>query len=434
MNIGIQSMKLPGCVLCLLSLSCTPIVESMLLSPRDGSTDVVVPDGPDILPDRDVAPDQPADGEDVLVDAPVVTVNTECNYMTLPDDFSCYSKPNCGNDSIQCGENCDQNNLNNGDGCDPACLLETKVCTWAGPIFDPADVVVEGDHLYVSDDSSCFILKIPLGGGDAMLFAGQPGQCEYRDGAAADARFNGPMGLEVMGSSLVVVDSRNNLVRTVNMSDRTVATVAGGGDGTAPLDGDCDQIRFSMPMGIATDGESLYVADMGNGRVAVIQDPLGSCSVHSLPQGELVRPAALAIDFSSPTHLYVTDSMQNAIYRYDLPSGMPVAIAGNPGSAGAENGVGAAATFDRPLGIDSNGVILIVADSANHLLREIEIEPFCDQCRVSTMAGSARAADCVDTMVRGDASRLSGPRCVTFEGPYRFFFCDSGCDAIRVGK
>jgi cysteine-rich repeat protein len=434
-------MKRIVSLLCLLSLSCTPIVESMLQSPKDGSTDQVGPDGPDIEPDRDAAPDQPSDGEDMIVDVPIVTVNTACNAMTLPTEFECYDKTNCGDGPpIDCGENCDDNNLVNGDGCDPACLFETRVCTWAQPILDPADIVVEGEFLYVSDDSGCFILRLPLGGGDATIFAGQPGLCEYTDGAPEEAKFNGPMGLEVLGSRLVVVDSRNSLIRTVDMADRHVETLAGGGED--PLEGPCDQVRFVMPMGIATDGENLYVADMGNHRVAMIQDPMGACSVHSLPSTGLEGPAAVAIHPLYPAHLYVADTTLNAIYRYDLPGGTPVKIAGNPGSAGSTDAIGSEATFDRPLGLDSNGVVLIVADSARHLLREIEIQTgpgsVCDECRVTTVAGQSSRSGCIDTEVSGHNATLSGPRCAAFgrgpEGIYRFFFCDPGCDAVRVVK
>jgi len=410
----------------------------MLLSPRDGTTDQVVPDGQDLAPDSDVAPDLPADGEDLPIDVPTVSVNVACNAMTLPSLFDCYNKADCGNNRSDCAENCDDGNLSNGDGCDPACLLETKVCTWAEPILDPADIVVEGDHLYVSDNSDCFILRIPLAGGDAVVFAGQPGQCDYEDGAPESAKFNGPMGLEIMGSHLVVVDSRNDLVRMVNLSDRTVTTLAGSTDGTGPLEGDCSMVSFSMPMGIATDGSSLYVADHGNGRVAEIMNPMEMCSVHSLPSAELAGPAALTIHPSQWTALYVADSIQNAIYRYDLPGGTPIAIAGNPGSAGWVDNVGALALFDRPQGIDSNGLILIVADSERDVLREIEIEPICDQCRVTTVAGQASREGCINTESRGNNATLTGPGCVAFgravEDPYRFFFCDSGCDAIRVVK
>jgi cysteine-rich repeat protein len=426
-------------LLILSCLSCTPIVESMLLSPRDGSTDTIGPDAPDLAPDHDTAPDDHPDMEDIPVDVPVVTVNTECALTSLPSRLDCYDKIDCGNNSPDCAENCDDGNLDNADGCDPACLFETKICTWAEPVLDPADIVVEGEFLYVSDDRACFIQRIPLAGGDAIIFAGWPGLCDYQDGSPEVARFNYPMGMEVMGSHLFVVDNHSDRVRMVNLMDRTVGTVAGGGETDGELDGPCLGVQFSMPMGIASDGAALYVADTGNSRIAAITEPIGpGCAVHTLNSTGLVSPAALTVNPANPSQLFVADSAQNAIYRIDLPDSVPIAIAGDPGSSGSDNGVGSDATFNRPLGIDCNGVVLIVADSFTHILREVEIEPPCNACRVTLFAGSARTQGCSEGFYRGDAARLSNPRCVDFqggpEGPYKFFFCDPGCDAVRIGK
>jgi hypothetical protein len=55
------------------------------------------------------------------------------------------------------------------------------------------------------------------------------------------------------------------------------------------------------------------------------------------------------------------------------------------------------------------------------------------------MAGQVRTSDCVEGIYRGSAARMMNPGCVVFEetGDAAFnkiFFCDEGCDAIRIVK
>jgi len=80
-------------------------------------------------------------------------------------------------------------------------------------------------------------------------------------------------------------------------------------------------------------------------------------------------PRALAVDAAGV--VYITDSFNHTI-RKMTSAGVVTTIAGTPGSAGSQDGTGAAARFNSPQGIavDSAGT-LYVADTNNHIIRSI---------------------------------------------------------------
>lgn len=431
-----------------LFFSCTPIVDSMLLKEKDGTVDQIQPDADDAHVDSDTSIDNQSDAEDVLVETPPIVVHRECASIGTIQTES-YDPANCHN-TLNNGEKCDDGNDRNGDGCDPLCLFETHLCTWASRFAEVADVAAEGNFVYVADAGDCTIKQIDGNTGNVLIFAGMPFDCADRNGTGTGARFNRPRGLEVMGSFLLVVDSGNHKIRKINLATQMVTDLAGDGSmGTD--DGPCISAQFRQPVGIATDGARVFIADPGSGDVRIIHNPLESsiCMVETMPihDGPILirRPHGLACHPKRSGFLFMSDSDQNIIVRVDIGDGLfnTVIIAGNPGSAGSLDATGSGATFRNPTGIDINGHVLIVADTGNHLLREIELFPHRDECRVTTFAGAALNSGCVDTTLRGDAGRLNHPVCVTFKksggventlDDYLFYFCDEGCKAIRIGK
>src|SRR5215213_7375 len=111
--------------------------------------------------------------------------------------------------------------------------------------------------VYVADaGESNRIRKIALDGSVITLAGGSEG---FSDGAGAAASFNTPSGLALASDgNLFVADTGNNRIRKIT-SEGQVSTVAG--DGTAGyVDGPAAQAQFNGPMGIAVDARGhIYV-------------------------------------------------------------------------------------------------------------------------------------------------------------------------------
>src|SRR5690606_39438046 len=110
--------------------------------------------------------------------------------------------------------------------------------------------------------------RIGPGGGVGTPAGGTEG---CADGAGEQSRFHTPSALAVDGRGhLYVADTGNHASRRV-APDGTVTTLAG--DGIAGFrDGAADQARFHGPMGVAVDGAGrVFVADTWHDRIRVIE-------------------------------------------------------------------------------------------------------------------------------------------------------------------
>ena len=139
-------------------------------------------------------------------------------------------------------------------------------------------LVVAGDTLYVADSLNNRIRKIDLVAGTIHAVAGAlDGTSGLTDGAATDARFNGPLDMELgPDGRLYVADRYNNAIRAVDLATGAVETVAGNGQPCAspdncrsPYDGlPALETQLSEPYGIEFDAAgNLYIADTNNHRI-----------------------------------------------------------------------------------------------------------------------------------------------------------------------
>lgn len=184
------------------------------------------------------------------------------------------------------------------DGVDAAAEFNTP----SGIAFDTAG------NLYIADTGNHAIRKrTPQGVVTPLAGDGSAG---FRDGAAAQARFNGPIGVAVDAQGRVyVADTYNDRIRVI-APDGQVSTLAGGAlPGMA--DGVGDQARFDTPTDLKVDAHGVvWVADMRNDAIRRIA-PDGSVS--TLIGGDpadlsplLHRPMTLALTHDGV--LYVGDA------------------------------------------------------------------------------------------------------------------------------
>jgi sugar lactone lactonase YvrE len=144
-----------------------------------------------------------------------------------------------------------------------------SVTTLPGSFDTPSGLAVDrSGNVIVADTGTNTIRRISPGGPVTTL-AGD-GVAGYRDGPAAQARFNGPIGVAVDDKGNVyVADSYNDRIRRI-AADGQVRTLAGQ-DGPGFADGQGSISAFDTPTGIALDRKgAVLVADTGNDAIRKI--------------------------------------------------------------------------------------------------------------------------------------------------------------------
>src|SRR5205085_9148173 len=198
-------------------------------------------------------------------------------------------------------------------------------------------------NLFVADTGNNRIRKITPEG-QVSTIAGD-GTAGYIDGPAAQARFNGPIGVTVdLHGNIYVADTYNDRIRLIT-KDGGVSTVADG---------------FDTPCGVAAmnDG-SIVVADTSNDRLRKIT-PDGN--VTTLPSEDLSSPIGLAV--SHDDFIYVTELNRSRVIQV-APDGVARVIAAPDSGFNQPTGVAVGPLSDRP-------AELYIADSGAYLVRKLD--------------------------------------------------------------
>jgi sugar lactone lactonase YvrE len=245
------------------------------------------------------------------------------------------------------------------------------------PMIEPFGVDFDrSGNWYVVEHKGQRILRFGPGG-KAAIFAGTGQVGRGGDqGPAAQATMFDPHGIAIARSSaaMYVADTRNHLVRKIDMKSGIITTVAGSGqEGFSGDGGPAVNAAFRGTFGIALapDDKSLYIADLGNRRVRKIDLVSGIITTVS-GNGErgvpadgstaaaapLVDPRAVAVD--SRHNLYILERNGNALRVVDRAGRIRSLI--TPGSVSPD--------MKGPkhlcIGRDDS---VIIADAENHLIR-----------------------------------------------------------------
>jgi len=146
----------------------------------------------------------------------------------------------------------------------------------------PARITTDGINLYLTDFNNRTIRRIAITTGAVTTIAGVTGPLGKDEGTADGigtlAHFNHPNGITTDGINLYVTDSYQNTIRKVVIATGAVTTISGipklAGDTTLGQGGSVDSPgtpSFYTPIGITTDGSSLFVADTQNNTIRKIQ-------------------------------------------------------------------------------------------------------------------------------------------------------------------
>ena len=297
---------------------------------------------------------------------------------------------------------------------------------------DPYGIASNGADLFVADAGNHTIRKITLSTGVVSTIAGKAETPGFADDAAngATARFNRPYGITSYGGNLFVSDYFNDTIRKVVISTGAVTTVAGMADRSGTTDGTTVTAAFNAPYDVTTtDGDNLYVSDSSNHVIRKIVISTGT--VTTIAGGRIADGIGANAGFGMPAgittdgvNLYVADCSSNTIRKIVISTGAVTTIAGTAGVSGSADGTGAAARFNWPNGITTDGTRLFVTDVDNNTVRQIVISTGA----VTTIAGTAGVSGFADGT--GTVAQFNSPYGITTNG-VNLFVTDSGNNSIR---
>lgn len=298
----------------------------------------------------------------------------------------------------------------------------TDCTTGLGAAFqDPEGITTDGTSLYLTDTSNRLIRKVVIATGAVTTVAGTPGVQGADDNAVGPlgTTFDNPQDLTTDGTNLYVVDRDIHKIRKVSIATGAVTTFAGSGTGASVDNTNPLAASFNGPRGITTDGANLYVSDFFGNTIRKVSLATGAVTTiaGSGTVGADDNAAGLSATFNGPrgittdgTNLYLSDTGNNKIRKIVISTGAVSTLAGSGAPAFAD-GTGAAAAFNAPVGLSTDGTSLYVVDRNNSRIRKIAIATGV----VTTIAGNA-ADPAVSVDGTGEAAGFTSPYSVTTNG------------------
>ncbi len=251
------------------------------------------------------------------------------------------------------------------------------------PLAFPGKILADANNnrLFIADSNHHRIVVTRLDG--ALVDTIGTGDAGAADGAFDKATFSRPQGMALAGDNLYVADTENHLIRRVDLKSRTVETIAGTGQQSREYfkSGPARSVALSSPWDLQLVGRVLYIAmagphqiwklDLdknevstfaGSGREARLDGPI-------LEAG-FAQPSGMASDGKT---LYVADSESNIIRAIDLAGGtVETLVGGDLFEFGDVDGSGDDVRLQHPLGLVSFGDKLLIADTYNHKIKELD--------------------------------------------------------------
>jgi hypothetical protein len=260
-------------------------------------------------------------------------------------------------------------------------------------VFDSA-----GD-MYIADYLNSVVSRVDALTGDITVIAGNGMSATTGDGGAAtSASIRAPAALAIdqADGNLYIADSRDHVVRFVNMSTGIITTVAG-------------------TIGMACTSATAACGDGGQATSAQFNEPNG-----------------IALDASGD--IYVSDTLDNRIRRINGVTGIITTVAGT-GAAGysGDGGAGTSATLNMPWQVttDAAGDVLF-ADSANSAIRMISAATG----NITTVVGDGTACATTPAPACGDGgpanvSALLNPTGIAVDPPGNLYVVENGTNRVR---
>ena len=136
------------------------------------------------------------------------------------------------------------------------------------------------------------------------------------------------------------------------------------------------------------------------------------------------RPIGLAVDEDG--NLFIADSGNHTIRKMVLGTGQVTTLAGVSGESASKDGVGAAARFNYPNGLATDGAgNLFVADIQDQTIRKVVIATG----QVTTLAGASEQMNTIDGI--GREARFNAPASLVVDGSNLYVAEDIASGALR---
>jgi DNA-binding beta-propeller fold protein YncE len=296
-----------------------------------------------------------------------------------------------------------------------------------------------GNRLFIADSHNQRIIIADLATYEVRDVIGV-GAAGFLNGAYDAARFNTPQGMALVGETLYVADTENHAIRAVDLTARTVSTVAGTGVRSFARDraGALLMTPLVSPWDIAVGDGVLYVAMAGAHQLWELNiaadhiRPLVGSGNEGLLEGAL-SDAALAQPSGLVYHagaLYFADAESSSIRMADLNAGATRTLAGplfdDLFTYGDVDGVAGESRLQHPLGVAlGEGAVLYVADTYNSKIKQIDLTTNT----ITTLAGGGSPGAFRDGIFAEAA--FDEPSGLSYANG-RLYVADANNHAIRV--
>lgn len=297
----------------------------------------------------------------------------------------------------------------------------------------PSDVVVAGDGtIYIADYGNDVVRRVAPDG-RITSYTGARGKPLATDGEIADTvSFGNPSNLAVdRDRNLYILTDLAGMLEVWKVRrDRIISRVVSIGPVT-------NEKLYKTPLGgiVVADDGTLYISDRLGSRIWKFANgrktPYAGTGVGGFSgeggaavDAKLDWPTGLALDKQG--NLLIADTQNNRIRKVDT-FGIITTVAGSgaEGNSG-DGGPARQAQLDLPFGVTvSADGTLVIADTANHRLREVT--PWH---QILALAGTKRAGFAGDNLP-AIAAALKEPQGVTFDRNGNLFVADTGNHRVR---
>ncbi|MEZ6141269.1 MAG: thioredoxin-like domain-containing protein [Zavarzinella sp.] len=298
------------------------------------------------------------------------------------------------------------------------------------PLYFPGKLLADekSNRLFVADSTNHRIVISDLAGKvSAVVGTGKPG---YKNGSFADAQFDDPQGMALLGDTLFVADRKNHSIRAVDLKAKTVTTYAGTGmqGEDRELGGPIAETKLNSPWALLINGKQMYVAMAGFHQIWVVDmdkkdtKPFAGNGRENIKDGphyfaNFAQPSGLTTD---GTTIFVADSETSSIRAVPMNGEGRVSTLVGTGlfDFGDEDGVGKEAKLQHCLGVLYHEGLLYVADTYNSKLKTIDLKTN----KVTTILGPGKDAKAPELNEPGGLSIAGG----------KIYIADTNAHRIRV--